>query len=69
MNAPQDVLSRDLFVGARVGCAFSTGTSTGYLRIGVIEELTDSYIKVRWELNNELSPKMQYKSQRRWIIL
>lgn len=66
-----DVLGRPLVVGARVACAFSYSRATaGHLRIGTIEEMPDEYsIRIRWEENDILSPKMRYGSSTRWIRL
>lgn len=70
MNTPKDVLGKDLAVGQRVGCAFSySQASVGYIRLGILEEMQQDYIKVRWENENRLSPKMKYGSNTRWIIL
>lgn len=66
-----DVLGQQLFVGAKVACAFSYNhASVGYLRIGIIKSMDDeNSIVVNWEYTDKLSPKMKYGSASRWIIL
>jgi hypothetical protein len=66
-----DVLGQQLFVGARVACAFSySHASVGYLRIGIIKSMDDeSSIVVNWEYTDTVSPKMKYGNEFRWVIL
>ena len=68
MRYPVDILDRPLTIGSKVGVAFASSSSRGYLRVGVLEEIEEDYIKVRWE-DGKLSPKMVYGSRYRWVLL
>ena len=70
MDRPTDIFGTNLEVGQRIGCAFSySQASVGYIRLGEIAEMGEDYIKVRWEADNRVSPKMVYGKPNRWIVL
>jgi hypothetical protein len=79
MNAPKDVLGRDLAIGQRVGVAFSySQASVGHIRLGEIREMfeytapygrPETVLRIWWEHENVLSPKIKYGAASRWIIL
>lgn len=72
----KDLMSNEFDVGDRVVVAFSySRASVGYMRIGVVEEIDDRdaryegdiKMRVRWDEDDKLSPRMKYGEASRWL--
>lgn len=63
-----DCINRPLYVGQRVGVAFSySHASVGHIKIGTIESLSP-FFKVKWEEDGKVSPTMRFNSNRMVVL-